>query len=619
MAVTRVCLYTRISTDEDNQPTSLHSQRERLTAFCKAQENWRIVAHEQDQASGTKLDRPGLQKALAHAREGRIDLLLCYRVDRLSRKVRQLAQLAEELDSYDVVLRSATEPFDTGSAAGRMMLQMLGVFAEFEHATIVDRISAGIERRAKEGRWFGGRPPFGYTFSNEQRLLVPDPVKAPVVQRIFTLYTRERLGTIAIADQLRKDRAPAPSAGWGHPAVHFILTNPTYTGKIRWRDKTFDAQHQPIVDELTFGRAQAILRERGDDVSRRRGNASDFLLSGLVRCGRCGRAYIGMSARGNGGTYHYYACTGRQKYGPKACRGERLPQHKLEEAVLHQLARIYRDGTLIQQAIAKAEAKARRQRPALEQRLASISAEIARAEQALERYFDAFEQGTLSAERCDKRLSRLQARLTELRGQQAELVASTPDEGTHAPTRAELAAIADDLDDLLAKAEPQQAKALLRQLIAELKVESRAKIQPTYRVLDPAVCATSEKVEAAGIEPASAEAPRRTSTSLVRHWISPDGRRRTPYRRASHPVVSHLRRLALLRCRARCWRRYPSHGPSSERRHYLTRLGSECEIVLRTCIGAGCFTRPTGDLGLQLCRRTDHVETRSPPYVEPVV
>lgn len=127
MAVTRVCLYTRISTDEENQPTSLHSQRERLEAFCKAQEGWQIVAHEQVQATGTKLERPGLKAALDLARSGAVDLLLVYRVDRLSRKVRQLAQLAEELDNYDVVLRSATEPFDTGSAAGRMMLQMLAV------------------------------------------------------------------------------------------------------------------------------------------------------------------------------------------------------------------------------------------------------------------------------------------------------------------------------------------------------------------------------------------------------------------------------------------------------------------------------------------------------------
>jgi site-specific DNA recombinase len=292
MAITRVCIYTRISTDEENQPTSLHSQRERLQAFCTAQEGWRIVAHKQDQATGTKLDRPGLQAALDLARADAVDMLLVYRVyrvDRLSRKVRQLARLTEELDALGVVLKSATEPFDTGSAAGRMMLQMLAVFAEFEHATIVDRISAGIERRAKEGRWFGGRPPFGYTFSNEEeRVLVPDPVKAPVVRRVFDLYARQRLGTPAIAQQLRNEGAPAPSAGWGHPGVHWIINNPTYVGKIRWRDKIFDGIHEPLVDEVTFAKAQAILAERGEH-AKRRGNASDFILSGLLRCGKCGQ------------------------------------------------------------------------------------------------------------------------------------------------------------------------------------------------------------------------------------------------------------------------------------------------------------------------------------------
>jgi exonuclease VII small subunit len=138
--------------------------------------------------------------------------------------------------------------------------------------------------------------------------------------------------------------------------------------------------------------------------------------------------------------------------------------------VLRQLSGLYREGTLIRDALAKAEEKAQRERPALEQRLASIRAEINRAEQALERYLDAFERGKLAAERCDERLSRLHARLGDLRAQQAELSTSTPDEGTQAPTAADLAAIADQLDHLVAEAEPQQAKALLRLLIAELKV-----------------------------------------------------------------------------------------------------------------------------------------------------
>jgi site-specific DNA recombinase len=170
----RVCLYTRISTDEDHQPTSLTTQRERLERYCEAMEDWRVVDSFEDQASGVSLDRPGLEQALELARERRFDLLLVYRVDRLSRKVRQLAGLAEELDRLEIVLKSATEPFDTGSAAGRMMLQMLGVFAEFEHATIVDRVTAGLERRVSEGKWMSGRTPYGYTRDKETKLLLPD-------------------------------------------------------------------------------------------------------------------------------------------------------------------------------------------------------------------------------------------------------------------------------------------------------------------------------------------------------------------------------------------------------------------------------------------------------------
>ena len=239
----------------------------------------------------------------------------------------------------------------------------------------------------------------------------------------------------------------------------------------------------------------------------RRGNASDFLLSGILRCGRCGKAYIGMSANGNGGRYHYYACTGRQKYGPKACDGERLPRDKVDQAVLHQLISVYRDETLTRDALARANAEAEKRRPEFEQQLASIAAEITRAEQSLERYYEAFEQGKLSPERCEARLERLQARLDDLHAQESELSLAAPVEGTHAATPAELAEVADLLEDVLDEANPQKTKPLLRLLIDGLRVNSRAEILPTSRLITPAVCAMSEKVEAAGIEPASADAP----------------------------------------------------------------------------------------------------------------
>jgi site-specific DNA recombinase len=509
--MTRVCLYTRISTDEENQPTSLASQQERLEAFCKVQEDWRIIAHHEDRATGTKLDRPGLQAALDLARQGRIDQLLVYRIDRLSRKVRQLASIAEELDTLNVILRSATEPFDTGSAAGRMMLQMLGVFAEFEHATIVDRVTSGIERRAREGRWPNGRIPFGYE-RNEQKQLIPDERTAPVIRRVFTWYAAGRMGAAAIARRLDDEHAPAPPRGWQPAVVLWILANEAYVGRVHWREQTFPGLHEPLIDQDTFDRAQTLLKERGGDWTHRAARA-EFLLSGLLRCGRCRRAYVGMSAKGNGGTYHYYACSGRQKLGPKGCDGERLSKDKLETAILDQLASLYRHGRLIRDAIQKAAASDETDRDALTEQRASLAKEITRIERAIERYQDAFEAGNLNPDRFTERLSNLDARLDSLRGQDQTLARDLAADTPTTPDAAALNAVADQLRQVIETGDPDQAKALLRILIAELRVNSRSEILPTYRVGAPVVCAQTSSVELVGLEPTTSTLPASRSPS----------------------------------------------------------------------------------------------------------
>ena len=507
----RVCLYTRISTDEENQPTSLHSQRERLEAFCASQEGWRIVAHQEDRSTGTKLERPGLQAALELARAGKVDLLLVYRVDRLSRKVRQLAQLAEELDRVGVTLRSATEPFDTGAAAGRMMLQMLAVFAEFEHATIVDRVTAGIERRAKQGRWATGKLPFGYR-RNDDKDVIPDGREAPVVRRVFQLYTRDRLGTTSIARLLTDECAPAPARGWQPAVVQWLLENEAYLGRVHWRGESYPGLHDPLVDEPTFQAAQALLRERGEDLTLRRGNRSDYLLSGVIRCGRCRRAYIGMSAKGNGGTYFYYACSRRQKLGRRACDGERLNRDKLEAAVLDQLARLYRDGDLIADALHRAYTKQAADRPAIEDQQRTVAEELRRAERALDRYYQAFENGDLEPGQLRTRLAKLETRLETLREHEQTLTDQLADP-TDTIDPAALAAVADQLRDTLATGEPEPTKALLRLLIKELRVNGRSEILPTYRVVTPEVCATPSSVERTGIEPVTSGLQSRRSPS----------------------------------------------------------------------------------------------------------
>jgi site-specific DNA recombinase len=271
---------------------------------------------------------------------------------------------------------------------------------------------------------------------------------------------------------------------------------------IRWNDNLHQGLHEPLVDEDTFERARAILARRHEQASLRRGNPTDFLLSGLVRCHHCGRAYVGTSAHGNGGRYTYYTCSTRYKYGPGKCDGDRLPKDRLEDAVLRQLAGIYRDQRLIEQALADAAERSERDQPQLEEALAGCRAEIARTERKLDRYYDAFETGELSAADCHERVHGHHARLETLREQEADLSRRLATDADELPDAAALTELADHLDEVIASESPEQAKELLRLLVKEIRVHNRRRILPIYRV-PTAVRAIPRKVELAGLEPAT--------------------------------------------------------------------------------------------------------------------
>jgi site-specific DNA recombinase len=354
----RIATYTRISTDEDHQPYSLDAQATRLGSYADSQEGWAIVRRESDQKSGATLDRPGLQKLLREGEAGRFDLLLVYKVDRVARSVRGLAQIIERLDEANVLFRSATEPFDTASPAGRMMVQMLGVFAEFERATIVERVIAGMERKAARGEWTAGQVPYGYTKHPRLHFLVPDPAEIPVVRIIFERYADRLEGaqTIArwLAERGYRTRRGVP---FNPKAVLTILRNRVYIGEIFFRGTYYPGPHEPLIDLSLFDRTQQILAERGDDLTLRRTNASDFPLTGLLRCDHCNRRHIGESARGRRRTYHYYTCFSRLRYGRNTCDADRISAPALEAAVLDQLAGLLQQTDLVTDAIRAAAAE----------------------------------------------------------------------------------------------------------------------------------------------------------------------------------------------------------------------------------------------------------------------
>lgn len=232
----RIATYTRISTDEERQPFSLEAQADRLGAYVKSQEEWKIVASFTDQASGKALNRPGLAETLQLASHQGYDLLLVYKVDRISRSVRGLAQILEELDAAGVAFRSATEPFDTSTAAGRMMVQMLGVFAEFERASIVERTKLGLAKKASKGEWTGGTPPFGYAYDKDRGGLVVVESEAAIVREIFRRYVFRRHGTATISNWINdQDIRTRRGNHWTPQRVIDLLPNVTHIGSLPYR------------------------------------------------------------------------------------------------------------------------------------------------------------------------------------------------------------------------------------------------------------------------------------------------------------------------------------------------------------------------------------------------
>jgi site-specific DNA recombinase len=413
----RVATYGRISTDETNQPYSLGAQRERLDSYVASQDGWQMVARYEDRASAKTLARPNLAALRAAAVRKEFDLLLVHKVDRLSRSIGQLAALIEELDKAGVAFRSASEPFDTSTPAGRMMMQMLGVFAEFERASIVERIDIGMERKAKLGGWTVGTYPFGYR--KLDGIIGPsvDPAAAPIVREIFERYTQDRAGSTEIAAALSargvRTRYGKP---WSRKAVLDVLRNRAYLGEVPFRGVWYEGHQEALIKRTVFDAAQAILEGRTAESGRRKSDGSDYLLSGLqIICDRCGHRMIGAAARGRGGKrYAYYTCYARSRYGTSHCDQARLNKDELEQAVMAQMREVYSNSALIESALTEAQAELAKTETARSERLAVVEAEAVDLRTRIDRYFASFEAGELSPQLAGGRVEALQSRLQVL-------------------------------------------------------------------------------------------------------------------------------------------------------------------------------------------------------------
>jgi site-specific DNA recombinase len=289
----RCAIYTRKSTEEglDQQYNSLDSQRDAGEAYIRSQANegWELVPDRYDDGgfSGGNIERPALKRLMEDIQAGKIDCVVVYKVDRLSRSLLDFARVMETFDKFSVSFVSVTQHFNTTHSMGRLTLNILLSFAQFEREIIGERIRDKLAAQCRRGQWTGGYPVLGYDVDRSERTpkLVVNPEEATKVRRIFSLYL-EMKNLLPVVNELddrgwtnklwhSKKGLPKGGRAFDKSSLHALLTNPIYCGKIKHKTDLYQGQHQAIVDQEIFDRVQAQLRENGFNRGNRLGRG-DF-------------------------------------------------------------------------------------------------------------------------------------------------------------------------------------------------------------------------------------------------------------------------------------------------------------------------------------------------------
>ncbi len=341
----RCAVYTRKSSEEglDMAFNSLDAQREACEAYIASQksEGWVLVRDRYDDGgvSGGTLERPALKRLLADIDEGLVDIVVVYKIDRLTRSLMDFSKLVEVFDRNEVSFVSITQSFSTTTSMGRLTLNMLLSFAQFEREVSGERIRDKIAASRRKGIWMGGSTPLGY--EARDRKLVVDPDHAATVRAIFERFVR--LGSLTAlvreleAEGIRTRRGKPLDKGY----LHRLLRNPVYIGKAVHKGMAYDGQHDAIISQSLWDKVQAILatpaRTRGAN-SRAQTPA---LLKGLL-FGPTGDAMSPTHTRRHGKLYRYYVSQAVHKRGAGACPVGRIAAAEIEGAVIAQVRALLR-------------------------------------------------------------------------------------------------------------------------------------------------------------------------------------------------------------------------------------------------------------------------------------
>lgn len=475
----RTAIYIRVSTQEQaTEGYSIQAQTERLQAYCKAK-GWGIFHIYTDAGfSGSNMERPALSQLLNDVEAGRVDCVLVYKLDRLSRSQKDTLHMIEDVfldHGCDFV--SMSENFDTSTPLGRAMIGILSVFAQLEREQIRERMAIGRTERAKSGLWQGGGwIPIGYDYVDGR--LVPNPIRAAAVRDIYNLFLS---GTPITSIKLAVNKKYALDLS--DTTVHSVLSHRLYVGDIVWRGEIYKGQHEPLIDMETFARAQKLLHSRARIAASKPDPFKPrTLLGGLLFCENCGARYLAKgnySGHGDRRVYRpYYMCYSRAKSNKRliidpTCRNPAYAVVSLDHTIIEEIRRIASDPQEFDAIVAAGRPDAGQKRNRNAEAEAAIMHRLDEIDANTTRLLDLYQRGLAidkiagRLDALDKEKATLQDSLQELR---MEKKAARDEEERLGPERAhEL--MGEFLDAVDGDADPDTRRKLLGALIEKIIVK----------------------------------------------------------------------------------------------------------------------------------------------------
>lgn len=365
----RCAIYTRKSTDEglDRDFNSLNAQREAAEAYITSQrhEGWQCLPAMYDDGgfSGGNTNRPALQKLMQDIEDGKIDCVVVYKVDRLSRSLMDFAKLMDIFEQKHISFVSVTQQFSTTNSMGRLTLNILLSFAQFEREIITERVRDKVRAAKRKGKWIGGCPVLGYDVAPEGRRLIVNEVEAEQVRTIFGLYL-DYGGVLPLVRELK-------ARGWNNKQwvtkkgkvmggnmlskerIYEILNNHLYLGEVAFEGEVYAGEHEAIVDRKLWDAVHASLEQNrrkpsGDGGRKTREGKYFALLKGLLHCENCEQPMIPTyTKKTDGKRYRYYVCSQTHKDGWGTCATKALNAVDIENAILDKLKGIGANSVLV--------------------------------------------------------------------------------------------------------------------------------------------------------------------------------------------------------------------------------------------------------------------------------